>query len=121
MTTKPIAYPEPSERGQDLFYGLGVRKNYRKAFPLLMEAAQSGHVHCMNLVGYSYDSGFGVQKDFAAAVHWYGRAAEHSHRVALYNLAVCYDRGHGVQADPDKAFSLYQQSAMLGDLPQPVT
>lgn len=31
--------------GQDLFYGIGMRKNYRKAFPLLLVAAEIGHFH----------------------------------------------------------------------------
>src|SRR5262249_4294913 len=107
---------EPSEIGQDLFYGIGCRKNYRKAFPLLMEAATAGHVHCMNLVGYCYDCGLGVEKDERAAISWYERAAEFDHPVALYNLALSYDRAEGVEADAVKAVALYRKAAERGDI-----
>jgi Sel1 repeat. len=44
------------EIGQDLFYGNGVRKNYRKAFPYLLEAANSG-------LAIAYLEGLGTEKN----------------------------------------------------------
>lgn len=46
---------DPSEIGQSYFYGVLRKKNYSKAIPYLLEAAEMGDVHCKNLVGYCYD------------------------------------------------------------------
>ena len=83
-----ISETDTAEIGQNLFYGIGVRKNYRKAFPLLLEAAEAGHIHCMNLVGFCYDGGLGVAKDRAMRCHGMREAAERGHQVAMYNLAI---------------------------------
>lgn len=106
---------EASRIGQDYFYGGTKKKNYKKAFPYLLEAAMSGDIHCQNLVGYCFSSGFGVKKDINAALSWYQRAAKHHHEVALYSLARFYERGEGVKKDIKKAFSLYKKAAELGD------
>ena len=94
-----------------------MRKNYRKAFPLLMEAAQSGHVHCMNLIGYSYDNDLVFRR--ISRQPFIGMSRQQSMTIGLLFTISPYvmTKGDGVQADPGKAFSLYQQSAMLGDLP----
>ena len=63
-----IPKDNPSEIGQNFFYGISVRRNYRKAFPYLLDAAALGYVHAQNLVGYCYDLGLGVKRSKAAAV-----------------------------------------------------
>ncbi len=107
---------DPAEVGQNLFYGIGVKKSYRKAFPLLLQAAHAGHIHCMNVVGYCYDLGLGVPKDRSSALSWYERAAEGGHRVALCNLAIIYDMGQGVPPDKAKAVALYHRAAALDNV-----
>ena len=54
---------DPWEIGQDFFYGIGRRKNYRRAFPYLLEAARLNHPHCQNLVGYCFGTGSGYFLD----------------------------------------------------------
>jgi len=68
-------------------------KNYRKAFPLLISAAQDGYPHAQNLVGYAFD--LGLAPDAKKAVYWYKRAANSGHPESLYNLALCYSKGTG--------------------------
>jgi uncharacterized protein len=114
MSTK-ILKNDPSELGQNLFYGLSVRRNYQKAFSFLLEAANRGDVHTQNLVGYCYDLGLGVKSDKALALFWYRQAARFNHREALYNLALKYEKGEGVVVNHRKAFSLYGKGAELGD------
>ncbi len=97
--------------------GETATRNYRKAFPYLLEAAVAGDIHPQNLVGYCYNLGLGVTKDLTLAVFWYEQAAKHHHKEALFNLAVLYERGEGVEANPRKAFALYRRSALLGDAP----
>lgn len=67
--------------------GFHVRKNYRKAFPLLQIAVQGGP-----------ENGFTLYRD------------------ALLDIAVCYELGNGVQKDQHKAFQYYLLSALNGDI-----
>jgi len=62
--------------GQNLFYGISVNRNYRKAFPYLFEAANRGEIHAQNLIGFCYDLGLGVKKDKSQAIFWYQQAAK---------------------------------------------
>jgi uncharacterized protein len=116
MSTR-ILKNDPSELGQNLFYGISVKRNYRKAFPFLLEAANRGDVHTQNLVGYCYDLGLGVQSNKALALFWYRQAAKFNHSEALWNLALKYDKSDGVGVNDKKAFSLYMKAAELGDAP----
>src|SRR6185369_6003768 len=85
--------------GTDYFYGLTGRKNYRKAFPHLLEAAIDGELHCRNLVAYCYSLGLGVAKDIQYALFWYRLAAKCNHPEALFSLALFYANGEGVEED----------------------
>jgi uncharacterized protein len=112
-----IPKDNPSVIGQNFFYGISVRKNYRKAFPYLLDAAARGYVHAQNLIGYCYDLGLGVKRSKSAALFWYRQAAKFNHREALCNLALKYEKGEGVTVNHKKAFSLYKKAAQLGDAP----
>ena len=107
---------DPSEIGQQFFYGSGRRKSYRRAFPYLLKAAKLNDPHCQNLVGYCYALGLGVEKDISLALYWYRYAASNDDKELLGNLALHYKKGDGAKASPRKAFSLYKRAAELGDL-----
>ncbi len=78
---------DPSEIGQQWFYGAGRNKSYVKALPYLLKAAALNDPHCQNLVRYCYDRGWGTKKDLRQAIHWYQRAASNNDKEALFNLA----------------------------------
>src|SRR5215813_12204109 len=101
MTTR-IPKENPSEIGQNFFYGISVRKNYRKAFPHLLDAAGLGFVHAQNLVGYCYDLGLGVESNKPLALFWYRQAAKVDHIEALWNLALKYQKGDEVEVNYKK-------------------
>ena len=82
---------DPSTIGQLYFYGDSVKRNYRKAFPYLLEAAERGDVHCCNLVGYCLNLGLGVEQDHEQALQWYKKVAKYDHPEALFNLALIYE------------------------------
>ena len=81
---------DPSEIGQQFFYGVGTKKSYVKAFPYLLQAARLNDPHCQNLVGYCYDLGLGTKKDLRQAILWYRRAAKNDDKEGLGNLALHY-------------------------------
>jgi hypothetical protein len=102
--------------GQDSFYGSRRRRrNFAKAFPLLMVAARAGIPHAQNLVGYCLDEGKGVKRDRAAARRWYAKAARAGHTVATVNLAMSYEFGTGGRRSPKRAAALYRTAAQVGD------
>lgn len=88
-----IHYEDPSDLGQQFFYGDGRKKSYRRAFPYLLKAAKLNDPHCQNLVGYCYSHGLGVEKDTRLALFWYRRAAANDDKEALGNLALRYRNG----------------------------
>jgi len=100
---------DPSEMGQQLFYGAGKKKSYVRALPYLLQAAKLNDPHCQNLVGYCYDLGLGTKKDLRRAMFWYRKAAKYDDNDALFNLALLYEKGEGVKANPRKAFSFYKE------------
>lgn len=108
---------DPSEIGQQYFYGKGRRKNYKKAFPYLLTAANMGDPHCQNLVGYCFDIGLGVEKDKSLAFYWYKYAAENDDIEGIYNLALFYSKDKADKLNNKKAFSLYKKAAERGDAP----
>jgi TPR repeat protein len=59
MITKPLN-DDPSEVGQNFFYGISVKRNYRKAFPYLFEVANRAGIHAQKLVGYCYALGLAI-------------------------------------------------------------
>lgn len=67
--------------------GFHVRKNFKKAFPLLQFAIQGGP-----------ENGFVLYKD------------------ALTDIAVCYELGNGVKKDKHKAYYYYFLAALNGDI-----
>ena len=74
---------DPSEVGQQFFYGAGRKKSYRQAFPYLVRAAELNDPHCQNLVGFCYSHGLGVEKDKRLALFWYDYAASNDDKEAL--------------------------------------
>lgn len=111
--------------GLEYFYGDTRRKNYKKAFKLLLPCAEIGVPHAQNLVGYFYSEGISVSKDEKKAFYWFKKAAEtkflssttkENHATALSNLAMMYEKGLGTKKNSKKAFLLYEKAAELGDI-----
>ena len=103
------------EQGRKYFYGIRTKKNYRKAFPLLLDAARHGSVHAQFMVGFAYRDGLGTKEKLAQSRRWWASAAKRDHPGALFNLALDYDYGRGVQPNSRKAFGLYKRGAEFGD------
>lgn len=58
---------DQAELGRALFYGIRRKRNYRKAFPLLLRAAEEGRVHWQYLAGYALANGLGVKRNLKQA------------------------------------------------------
>ncbi|PKK77444.1 kinase-like protein [Rhizophagus irregularis] len=99
------------------FYGIGVKRDYKKAFNLFVDASKN-HIFARyfvgNYTGYCYKYGIGIEKDFKKALYWYEKAADNGNTMAMYNLGRCYLNGEGVEKDYNKSFELFEQSAEGG-------
>ena len=58
-----------------------------RAFGMMKQSAEAGHVPAMKVLAYLHESGTGTKASRAKALDWYRRAAERNDLVSQYNLA----------------------------------
>ena len=97
--------------GLNYCMGIGVKRDYKKAFKILSAAAEKGHSDAQYNLGLLYLNGHGVKKNTADAIKWYRKAAEQGNSLAQFNLGVCYDTGEGVPRDEVEAAKWYRKAA----------
>lgn len=86
--------------------------DYRKAFPLLEEAAGAGHPEAAWYVGNLYREGWGVEKNPGMACRRFLDAARGGVGKAYLPTAVCYRTGgEGFRADEVKALQWGEKAA----------
>lgn len=94
--------------------GLGVDKNYGKAFKLFQQAAKQGYADAQNNLGIMYGNGEEVTKNYKKAFKWFYQAAVQGHVDAQYNVGIMYKNGWVVDKNYKKAFKWFYQAAKEG-------
>lgn len=102
------------ERGQQYFYGRGVRQDFQAAAKWCRLAAQQGHADAQNKLGLMHEYSRRGLKDDVQAVKWYRLAAEQGHADAQNNLGFMYAMGKGVAQDDVQARRWYRLAADQG-------
>ena len=91
-------------------------RNYKGAFPLILEAAKLGNPQSMSILGSMYLLGQGTKEDGVQAVFWLTNAVELQFEGAESVLGMAYATGKaGVKADIPKAQELLARAASRGD------
>lgn len=73
--------------GNIYYFGeFGETKDFERAFPLLLQAAEKGYIDAQNMVGVMFSEGLGVERDENVAMQWYRKAAVEGHVKAQSNL-----------------------------------
>ena len=90
-------------------------KQYKEAFPHMLQAAGQGNHEAQNYAGWMYAKGRGTERNDGNAVFWYQQSANQGNQHAQLNLGRMYDQGLGVQKDPVSARIWYQKSAEQGN------
>ena len=91
-------------------------KEYDKALPLMIEAAELGNVQAMSILGSMYLLGQGVKEDGALAVMWLQKAIDGGYESAISVLGMAYATGKaGVGIDIPKAREMLNYAAEQGD------
>jgi len=99
--------PAVTEVGIAFLHGIGVRRDYQKAFRYLERAAEAGQAKAQFRLGYAYENGIGVRKDKIVALKWYILAAERRHAGATARIE---DISHKTKkAEREKATELARQ------------
>jgi uncharacterized protein len=88
--------------------------DYKKAFPLLKNAAKQGNAMAQVLLGSMYKNGKGLKQNSKEAVTSFRLAAEQGDADGQYNLGSMYDSGQGVKQDYKAAAKWYQLAAEQG-------
>ena len=99
---------------QRYYYGLGVKKDFKKAAKWQRKAADQGWKVAQHNLGFMYARGLGVQQDFKEAVKWQRKAADQGYKNAQYSLGLAYYYGQGVQQDFKEAVTWYRKAADQG-------
>ena len=78
--------PAVTEVGIAFLHGIGVKRDYQKAFRYLERAAEAGQAKAQFRLGFAYERGMGVPKNRVLALKWYILAAERQHSAATARL-----------------------------------
>lgn len=101
-------------RGMQYLYGLCVPRDPDKAFPLLVEAAESGIRWAQYEVARMFADGAGVERTDVGAVVWLRRAAELGHMPSALELGCVLMDGPENVRDQAAAFDWLARAVELG-------
>lgn len=88
------------------YHGLGVARDYKKAFDLFEASSEQGNMEALTFLAYMYDEGKGVAINKKKAFDLYQTASEKGDVTATMNLGVLFYQGNGVPQNYEKAFDL---------------
>jgi len=103
--------------GRELFYGTRRKRNYKKAFPFLLQGATEGSIHSQYLAAYALANGLGTKRNFDRARYWYTRVVRNAPPDAIaeaaFDLAITYTE-RGSKADLRAARYWYGRAIQNG-------
>jgi uncharacterized caspase-like protein len=103
------------ELGVLFVMGLGVNKDYRRAFDLFNKAAIGGSATGMSNLGAMYANGFFIEQNQVRALAWYEKSIEAGNALALPQAGEAYFNGKGTPPDYPTAARYFRQAGELGD------
>ena len=63
------------EKGENYYFGRGVKKDNKKAYKYFLDAAKYKDEYAETYLGLFYDKGIAVRKNYEIAYQWYYKAA----------------------------------------------
>ena len=89
---------------------------FKKAFPLMLEAAELGHEKAMCLLGTMYLMGQGIAENGREALRWLEKSRELGYEESISVLGMAYATGKaGIKIDLEKGRELLAYAAERGD------
>lgn len=102
--------------GTCLFYGKGIKKDVKKAFEYLKQAAEKGNDNAQARVGCCFYYGRGVDINKEEAVKWFYLSANKGNPIGEKLLGECYIKAEGVAENKRLGISLLQRAFNQGEL-----
>ena len=87
-----------------------------RAFHLLSQAAEAGHLRALIELGRMYHRGQGVRQDFKRALNCYRRAAEKNLPEGMFLTGCMFYNGEGTSPDYAEAYRWFRQAAEKGNV-----
>ena len=117
-TFKPRVSQRLFNDSQKIINNQPTEADQKKAFELMLQAAELDFSPAMLRIGDFYKVGTGVEQNLEKAMHWYRRVAESGVaklvRAAQNNIGLMYYRGEGVAKDGKEAIKWLQRAADNG-------
>jgi len=95
-------------------HGIGVRKNYKRAYGYFLSAAKQGHPLAQYELASALEMGKGTERNPNEAFRWYHAAASGGNADAESELARCYLYGIGTRRNHKKAAEWCHKAAKSG-------
>jgi TPR repeat protein len=90
------------------------KKDYKKAFPYLLQSAEWGNSDSQHIIGRMYNLGEGVDVNYAKAWEWYKKAADQGNLKSYNNMGTMYSIGQGVEKNESEALKCFLKAAEGG-------
>jgi TPR repeat protein len=88
--------------------------HYAEALEKARAGAEKGDANSEALLGRAYYEGVGVPRSYPTALIWLNKAVEQNNADAMFFLGLMYEYSRGVGEDLQKALSLFDRAAALG-------
>ena len=96
--------------------GIGVEKDFKKAFHWYRKSATQGVAEAQHSLGFIYAEGLGTAAVPTLALKWYRLAAEQGLSQAQFNLAYMHENSIGIRRDDEEVLKWYTAAAQQGNL-----
>lgn len=95
--------------------GLGLPKDYQRAFYWYNESAKYGNPKAMAAIAYYFFKGLHGVQDDVAAIYWYHKAAKSGDVPSMTAYGWMLANGHGTAVDKDAAKYIWREAKKRGD------
>lgn len=102
--------------GLHYYDGVGVERNYIKAFEWFDKAAINNVAGAQYYLGEMYEKGYAVKQDYSKALEWYVKSSNQNFVSAQYKVADIYYSGMGCDINYSLAFDWYNRAAKNGSV-----
>ena len=94
---------------------MNVPPDFKKAFELLTEAADTNYPRAIDGLAICHRKGIGTKVNYTEAIDLFNSAIEKGFARSYGNLAVMHLNGEGTKQDESKAVGLLQKGVRLGE------
>ncbi len=96
--------------------GLGVEKDYNKAFYWIQKSYNNGCKDSYGNIAYYYKEGKGTEVNYVKSFEAYMKASVYENPKAYYEIGLFYEEGKGIEKNLEKAYEYYTRAKEKGHI-----